>query len=374
MPLPQILGTLRALADPRQVGYLIFYVTNRCNFSCDFCFYHEEIAKGRKDDELAVDEIERLAAKLGPLAQLSLTGGEPFIRPELIEIATAFLTHTHARWVTIPTNGWFSERVERALDVLTARFPTSNFRVVLSVDGIESQHDVERQAPGSWQRLCETYAAVDRLRRRRENLVLDANTVYSSRTQAHVLAILRALDERFAFDNLSLTYTRGRLRDRALEPTLHEPYQRARQLILERARRDEGRALSSVWRAVDDVSHELLARVVFEDRFAVPCVAGRKLVVVGETGDVFPCEVLGTRVGNVRDVDYDLHRLLAAPLNERLVRWIRDSRCKCSFECAHAANTVWNRSAYPAIGRAWLRNALRRTTHEALGPAQAPGT
>ena len=194
MPLPQILGTLRALADPRQVGYLIFYVTNRCNFSCDFCFYHEEIAKGRKDDELAVDEIERLAAKLGPLAQLSLTGGEPFIRPELIEIATAFLTHTHARWVTIPTNGWFSERVERALDVLTARFPTSNFRVVLSVDGIESQHDVERQAPGSWQRLCETYAAVDRLRRRRENLVLDANTVYSSRTQAHVLAIVAEHD------------------------------------------------------------------------------------------------------------------------------------------------------------------------------------
>ncbi len=34
--------------DPRQIGYLILYVTNRCNFRCPFCFYVSEIAAGCK--------------------------------------------------------------------------------------------------------------------------------------------------------------------------------------------------------------------------------------------------------------------------------------------------------------------------------------
>jgi 2-iminoacetate synthase ThiH len=39
----QTTNTARAYLDPRQVGYLIFYVTNRCNFRCNFCFYSAEI-------------------------------------------------------------------------------------------------------------------------------------------------------------------------------------------------------------------------------------------------------------------------------------------------------------------------------------------
>ena len=42
-----------------QPGYLIFYVTNRCNFRCKFCYYSEEIQKGRKVNELKIDEIEK---------------------------------------------------------------------------------------------------------------------------------------------------------------------------------------------------------------------------------------------------------------------------------------------------------------------------
>lgn len=366
-------STLRALGDPKQLGYLIFYVTNRCNLSCDFCFYHAEIAKGAKPDELTVDEIERVAAKLGPLAQLSLTGGEPFVRTELPDIAAIWLQHSRARWVTIPSNGWFTERTERFFDELTARFPRSNFRLVLSIDGIGDQHDAERSAPGSWQRLCATYAALDRIRRVRRNLVIDANTVFSARTEDRIVATLRTLDAEFELDNLSITYVRGAPRDPALVPRSLERYREARRLILDRPRRTERRALSSVWRAVDDVSHELFEAVVFEERFLVPCVAGRKLAVIGETGEVFPCEVLGRSVGNVRNADYDVRALLAGPPNVALTRWIRSSRCKCSFECAHAANTVWSARAYPAIVRTLVRNAYRRFQDAAVDtPSAAP--
>ena len=51
----------RSYLNPSQLGYLIFYVTNRCNFRCDFCFYYAEIEKGRKPNELTIEEIEKLS-------------------------------------------------------------------------------------------------------------------------------------------------------------------------------------------------------------------------------------------------------------------------------------------------------------------------
>jgi radical SAM protein with 4Fe4S-binding SPASM domain len=101
---------------------------------------------------------------------------------------------------------------------------------------------------------------------------------------------------------------------------------------------------------------------VFDDEFVAPCVAGRKLLVVSETGEVKPCEILGRSMGNLRDHDFDLRRVLRRRENLELVRWIRDSHCKCGFECALAANVVWNVSSYPKLLAATLKNIRSVTT------------
>lgn len=350
------LATLRSLADPRQVGYLIAFVTNRCNFRCGFCFYHAEIAKNRKPDELTVAEHEAIAKKLGPLVQLSLTGGEPFMHGALSDIARAYVGHTGARFVTVPTNAWFTDRMVRFLEEILPAFPGTNFRLMFSIDGIEEEHDASRSQPGSWARIVESYRAISPLRRRFGNLVLDANTVYTSRSEASIVDTLRHLDAHFRFDNLSITYARGDLADPNLAVRSRETYLAARAYLRSRPREPENRFLSSVWRAVDDVSHDHLVRTVFGGEHVHSCVAGRKLVVLGETGEVRPCEILDRTMGNVRDYDYDLGALLRSQANQQLVRWIEDTRCKCSFECAHAASVVWRTDAYAEIARATVRN------------------
>ena len=47
---------LQSYLNPYQVSFLILYVTNRCNFRCNFCFYGKEIEKGIKPDELTLDD------------------------------------------------------------------------------------------------------------------------------------------------------------------------------------------------------------------------------------------------------------------------------------------------------------------------------
>ena len=75
------------LIDPygRPVNSLRISLTQRCNFNCFFCHHEGEHDSG---EELTVDEIQRIvkiAADQG-VRKLKLTGGEPLVRKDIVEI------------------------------------------------------------------------------------------------------------------------------------------------------------------------------------------------------------------------------------------------------------------------------------------------
>ena len=61
------LKVINAYANPNKIGYVIFYVTNVCNFRCNFCFYSEEIQKGLKPNLMTLEEIDRFSSSLKSL-------------------------------------------------------------------------------------------------------------------------------------------------------------------------------------------------------------------------------------------------------------------------------------------------------------------
>jgi hypothetical protein len=69
---------------------LLLQVTNRCNMSCSFCDFWPNGAAA--EEELSLDELRRLAAELAGLGTcvVSIEGGEPFVRPDLVEIVRPF--------------------------------------------------------------------------------------------------------------------------------------------------------------------------------------------------------------------------------------------------------------------------------------------
>ncbi len=348
--------SLRSFIDPRQVGYLIFYVTNRCNFRCEFCFYYAEIEKGRKLNELSLDEIDRFTRSLGPLLQLSLTGGEPFLREDFAELTHLFVENCAARYITIPTNASLTDRMVRFLEEVLPRHPKSFLRLTFSIDGIGENHDEARSMPGSYEKIRKSYDAISPMRQHFPNLVLDANSVFTAQSESSLLETMSRLHQDFEFDNLSITFARGDIKDPALKTNSRQKYVEVNEFLEDVKRSKEKRLLYPLWRGVRDVSRQNLIATVFDDEFVTPCVAGRKLLVVGETGEVYPCEILDKTMGNLRDVDFDLRKLLQREPNRQLVHWIKASKCKCSFECALGANVVWNFSQYPRMAVSALRN------------------
>ena len=345
-----------SIINPNQVSYLIFYVTNRCNFRCNFCFYSAEIEKGLKPNEMTLEEIRRFAPSIGPLVQLSMTGGETFIRKEFPEIAGVLIDATDARWVTIPTNASLTNKMVKFLDEIVPRFPDTYFRLTFSIEGIGETHDKLRSMPGSYKKIQKSYDIISPLRSKYPNLVLDCNSVFTASSENYLLDALKKINEDFSFDNMSVTYARGEIKDESLKNVSKNRYKLINKFLESREKTKEKRLLYPLWRGVNSVSRENLMATVFDDKFVSSCVAGRKLLVISETGEVQPCEILGKSMGNLRSYDWDLNKLLAQSKVKEMNKWIKESKCKCSFECALAANVVWKPKNYPKVISSAIKN------------------
>lgn len=134
---------------------VLIQVTNRCNMQCSFCDFWPHPAP--RSQELTVAEYRRVADELSELGcfLVSIEGGEPLVRPDLVEIVQA-LSQRHVP--TLFTNGWFVTE-PKAQALFAAGLP----HACVSIDYADAwRHDRKRGVPGATERA---WRAVELLRR-----------------------------------------------------------------------------------------------------------------------------------------------------------------------------------------------------------------
>lgn len=103
----------------RRFEYLRLSLTDVCNFRCSYCLpdgYRK--AKGAPAN-LSVDEIRRLVSAFAALGlwKVRLTGGEPTLRAEFVDIAAAVAAVPGIRRIAVTTNGYrLAERAQSYAD------------------------------------------------------------------------------------------------------------------------------------------------------------------------------------------------------------------------------------------------------------------
>jgi len=91
----------------RPINYLRLAVTDRCNLRCFYCMPEEGIKYIPRKELLTFEEIERLVtllARMG-ITKIRLTGGEPFVRADLMELIRSIVKINGINDVHITTNG-----------------------------------------------------------------------------------------------------------------------------------------------------------------------------------------------------------------------------------------------------------------------------
>lgn len=91
----------------RTLNYLRLAVTDRCNLRCFYCMPEEGIKYLPKKELLTFEEIDRLISLLASMgiSKIRLTGGEPFVRTDLMELIRRIVRIKGIDEVHITTNG-----------------------------------------------------------------------------------------------------------------------------------------------------------------------------------------------------------------------------------------------------------------------------
>lgn len=92
-------------------------VTDRCNLRCTYCMPAEGLAWLPHDDVLTATEIARVvnvATQLG-ITEVRLTGGEPLLRPDVVDIVRGLAALPRAPELSLTTNGLQLTRLAQPL-------------------------------------------------------------------------------------------------------------------------------------------------------------------------------------------------------------------------------------------------------------------
>ncbi len=289
--------------------FLILFINSICNQTCEHCFYWRNL--NRRDD-LTKDEIFALSRSLGRVENLSLSGGEPFLRKEFGEICRQFIRHNGTRQIYVPTNGSFTDRTIQQIKITLEEKDLQLFVAELSLDGMPEFHDKFRGMQNAFQRAMETYEALAELQKSDPRLRIHSNAVATDVNMDEIRQLTTYLFENCPkIDHHNLAMIRGDRKNPALlGPKLkeyEELYEYIRRLW---ATRESGRYGASV----EPILQWTKVRTADAQKQVVPCRAGIMTGVVYSNGDVSFCEA--ARAGR-QPAQHEFPRALAFGTGQR---------------------------------------------------------
>ena len=325
-------------------SYLIFFPTAACNARCKHCFYWEEIASAKTRSELTLNEIEKIADSLN-LIYLSIGGGEPFIRKDLPQIVQGFYERSRILYCNIVTNGFYTERTVAAVKTIREQCPRLKIKIQISFDDFEKEHDAYRKVPGIFAKATETLRELSKIRESDSRLNLDIATCMTKTNKERVTKLYDYMREQTDFDDYQFLYPRGNAEYEEEKEVTPDEWWTALEHVQSQDFRENH---SPILGAINRIAKRGIYRFLKTDEHPWDCLAGSKFISITEKGVLQPCEVLGqmqpdfdSDIGTLRDFDFDVRKALASSKGREVVDWIRDTKCRCSFECAANCNVVF---------------------------------
>jgi MoaA/NifB/PqqE/SkfB family radical SAM enzyme len=316
--------TLNSYVQKPSPTFLVLFINSICNMKCEHCFYWTSL---NKRDDLTKEEIFALSRSLGPLENLNLSGGEPFLRKEFAEICRQFITNNHVRQIYVPSNGYFTDKMVAAVNGVLEEKALDLFVVELSLDGMPDFHDNFRVARDAFKKAMQSYDALVEIQKRDPRLRIHAISTATNVNMGEIKQLTTYLYERCPqMDHHNLAIIRGDRKNPQLASPLLGEYE-ALYTYIKRlwSPREEGRYGGIVepllqWAKVETVKQQ---------RQVVPCMAGKLTGVVYANGDVSVCE-MHEPIGNLRQNTFD--EIWNSPAAEELRRSIARKECYCTTE------------------------------------------
>lgn len=329
---------------------LHFEITYACNSRCIMCDiwgkYHGNPETIR--EEMTFGEIKNFVDKSKYLKGLKLvlfSGGEPFLREDIVDICGYFVRKFPSISVGILSNcfntGLTLDKIREIMD----RCSPKNFWIGSSLDGLNEKHEEVRGVRGSFKTLVET---TDLVKKEFPNIKISLNFTLTARNYRELLPSFNfAKDRGFGFSAQfavpwegveKFTYDKAQLLE----------IRKQTEIIMEEILRSYH--INGIFDYLTHhINSELLANLYYwnglvayqenPQRFLRYCVAGKRFAMFSPFGDLYFCPLLKySIVGNIKQDDFD--NLWVSAEAQKVRSSINKGSCHCWLNCTVYPNVV----------------------------------
>lgn len=320
---------------------LTFSITNICQSRCKTCRIWELYKKDpeKRQKELTTDEIEKIFRSMGHIYIFNISGGEPFLRSDIVKIVELACRYLTPGIIHIPTNAiavdLVEQRIHEILKIIQCYDSSIQLTVKPSLDHIGEKHDEIRGFAGNFQKVMMLFNRLKTFQSNYPNLHAELGTVISKWNVNDIEEIARFVG------HLGVDSYRNEIAEQRTEmfnmedsitPTT-EQYQQAidyfvRQIRFQMKNRSFFNRMTNAFRLT---YYDLAIRILKMNKQVIPCYAGISNVHISPYGDVWACCTLGHEksMGNLREYDYDFQTVWNTPQAKNVRTYIRKGCCYC---------------------------------------------
>jgi MoaA/NifB/PqqE/SkfB family radical SAM enzyme len=333
---------------PTKIKRFLIAVNGWCNSRCTFCNIWKYDKALALREEITLDELERNVFSSSVLADalnIGITGGEPFLRRDIVQVYQSMCRHFRQAHIGAVTNGLKPDRIAAVIVEVARTNPARSFSLLISLDGYGETHDRVRGVPGNFAKVVET---VRQLQAAAPDVLLGfSHTVTPTNMQDSLRCyeLARELGIGFMY---RLAHEAPYLRNEGLPIWSPETLEAVEPVVDELNRRMlHDQSLLSRLSNSNYASIEFYSSMLdyFENpRRTFDCYSGTHSFLLNHDGEVAPCINLPVSMGNVRRQTFDeiWFSAQAQKVREPIANW----QCHCWTNCETEFSLARNKPTF----------------------------
>ncbi|MDD2332265.1 MAG: radical SAM protein [Candidatus Cloacimonetes bacterium] len=323
-----------------------------CNSRCSTCNIWKKSAKN-----LSLDEYRKIFKSLGRTPYwFTFSGGEPFLRQEIVQIVSLAYKICHPRIINIPTNGLLVKTIVEKTEEIAKACPKAQLIINISIDGIEEQHDQIRNVPGNSKKAISTFNKLKALKL--NNLSVGIHTVVSKFNVETFPSISNQL-MRLKPDSYITEFAEERVEldtiGADISPSLIE-YKSAIDHLIHRIKNDKFKGMNKITQAFRIEYYNLVKKTLRDQTQVIPCYAAVSSAQISPDGDIWSCCIKAKTLGRLRKVDYNFKAIWYSAEAELERRSIHKKECWCPLANAAYTNMLMD---FPTLLRVFYRSFIK---------------
>ncbi len=327
--------------DPVTPINLTFSVTNVCQSRCKTCNIWEIYKKNpeKRLEEMSLDEIEMVFRSIGHVYIFNVSGGEPFLRPDFVEIVELACKYLTPGIIHIPTNAIAKQQVEKKtkkiIGLLKRDYPTTRLTIKPSLDHIDQRHDDIRGVPGNFEKVMSLFASLKALKTDHQKFHVELGTVISRlnvKDIKEISSFITKLDPDSYRNEIAEQRSEMLNTENCITPDADE-YRKAIEYFVRQLKKNMKNRIffHKITNAFRLEYYDLAIKILDREKQVIPCYAGISNAHMTPYGDIWPCCTLGydKSMGNLRDYNYDFTKLWNSGQADEVRKYIQAKRCYC---------------------------------------------